>query len=275
MILKGDCFDGDGNRLIDASKPITKEEIDHIKSLAIPVIYYRTSKLFMKNEVSQTIISDQSIGKALSVLQDIEHKVKNNHNIASTKDLHSVVEDFIREIKENSDAYLNLLDVFDLDEYTYSHAINVSTMSIMLGMALKLEAQKLFRIGIAGLLLDIGKSMIPKEVLFKKEPLTHDEMQMIRNHPVYGYNLLKGETGIHKDTLDGVLLHHENFMGGGYPFGFTHEKLSYAPQILTICDTFDAATTNRPYRGPLTSSKYFRSSCRTPGKNSSRLCNVF
>lgn len=276
MILKGDCYDGDGNRLIDASKPVTREELDKIRILAIPVIYYRTSKLFMKNEVSQTIISDQSIGKALTVLQDIEYKVKNNQNITSTKELNSVVEEFIREIKENSDAYLNLLDVFELDEYTYSHAINVSTMSIMLGMALKLDSQKLFRIGVSGLLLDIGKSMIPHDVLFKKEPLTSDEMQMVRNHPIYGYNLLKGEEGLHKDTLDGVLLHHENFAGGGYPFGFTHDKLSYAPQILSIADTFDAATTNKPYRDAQTFIEIFSFIMQNTGKRFNPVyANVF
>lgn len=266
MILKGDCYDGDGRPMIDASKPVTAEEIARIKSLGVKTIYYRTSKMFTKNDVSETIISDQSVGKAISVLKDIESQVFNHKSVSSNRELHEAVSNFIRDIKENPDAYLNLLDIFDLDEYTYSHAINVSTMSIMIGTALKFDEEKLYRVGLAGLLLDIGKSMIPKEVLFKKGPLTQDELQMIRNHPIYGYNLLKGESGLHKETLDGVLLHHEHFAGGGYPFGFTHDKLSYAPQILAIADTFDAATTNRPYRGPMTFVEIFSFIMQNAGK---------
>ena len=193
MILKGDCFDDNGTKLIDSSKPVSSEEIYKIKVSGIKKIYYKTSKIFMKNKVTDSIITDQSIGKAMSVLQDIENQLVNNKLNVPSRELRSVVDIFIREIKENNNAYLNLIEVSDLDEYTYSHSINVSTMSIMMGIALNLDNQKVHDLGISGLLMDIGKSMIPKDILYKTGALTPDELKLIRNHPVYGYNLLKND----------------------------------------------------------------------------------
>ena len=248
IILKGDCFDSNGVKYIDSSKPVTFEEVEKIKKAGIKKLFYKTAKLSIKFDTEPVIISNSSVGKAYSIMQDIQNGLLKNKFSVPSSELDNVVENFINDINDNKNAYLNLLDVSDIDEYTYTHSINVSTISIMMGLVMSLDYRSVVNLGISGLLIDIGKGMVPREILLKKDSLTSEELKLIRNHPVYGYNLLKSEPSINQEILDGVLMHHEHYMGGGYPLNINHEKMSYMPQVLAIADTFDAATSYKPYR---------------------------
>lgn len=133
------------------------------------------------------------------------------------------------------------------DGYTAGHSERVARMAVELGKELGLAEEQLNDIYLAGLLHDIGKIGIRDEVLGKKGPLTDEEQDHIKEHPVIGHRILSGLTGI-ETLLGGVRHHHEQFNGRGYPDGLSGEDIPRLARILAVADSFDAMSSDRPYR---------------------------
>jgi putative nucleotidyltransferase with HDIG domain len=145
-----------------------------------------------------------------------------------------------------------------VDEYTYSHCINVSLYSMLLGKWLDLPESEIKLLMIAGILHDVGKSKIPIGILNKKGPLTQEEFEVIKMHPLYGFEIIKDNTGINKKVKDAVLMHHEKENGTGYPFGIKSVSISSFAKIISIADVFDALTSERVYKKRQTPFDTFR-----------------
>lgn len=149
------------------------------------------------------------------------------------------------------------LDVFDMlhnmrqvNDSTYAHSLNVAIISRIIGKWLHFSNEELDTLTLAGLLHDIGKTKIPDEVLNKDGKLTDEEFQMIRNHPKYGYDILKSQP-LNSHIKKAALMHHERCDGSGYPMGLTMEEIDDYALIIVIADVYDAMTAARSYRAPL------------------------
>lgn len=149
------------------------------------------------------------------------------------------------------------LDVFDMlhnmrqvNDSTYAHSLNVAIISRIIGKWLHFSNEELDTLTLAGLLHDIGKTKIPDEVLNKDGKLTNEEFQMIRNHPKYGYDILKSQP-LNSHIKKAALMHHERCDGSGYPMGLTMEEIDDYALIIAIADVYDAMTAARSYRAPL------------------------
>jgi putative nucleotidyltransferase with HDIG domain len=145
-----------------------------------------------------------------------------------------------------------------VDEYTYSHSINVSIYSMLIGKWLELPESEIKLLMIAGILHDVGKSKIPIDILNKKGPLTREEFEVIKMHPLFGFEIIKDNTGINKKVKDAVLMHHEKENGTGYPFGIKSVSISSFAKIISIADAFDALTSERVYKKRQTPFDTFR-----------------
>jgi putative nucleotidyltransferase with HDIG domain len=137
-----------------------------------------------------------------------------------------------------------------VDDSVYAHSLNVALISRMIGRWLKMEPQELDTLTLAGLLHDIGKVMIPDEVLNKPGSLTDEEFAMIKNHPQFGYDILRSQN-IDPRIKNAALMHHERCDGSGYPSGLTEENTDDFAMIIAIADVYDAMTAARAYRAPL------------------------
>lgn len=149
------------------------------------------------------------------------------------------------------------LDVFDMlhnmrqvNDSTYAHSLNVAIISRIIGKWLHFSNEELDTLTLAGLLHDIGKTKIPDEALNKDGKLTDEEFQMIRNHPKYGYDILKSQP-LNSHIKKAALMHHERCDGSGYPMGLTMEEIDDYALIIAIADVYDAMTAARSYRAPL------------------------
>ncbi|MCA0172838.1 diguanylate cyclase [Bacillus sp. RAR_GA_16] len=133
------------------------------------------------------------------------------------------------------------------DVYTYKHSKRVHEYAIEFSHKLKLHPndQKILVMG--ALIHDIGKLEIPREVINKKGKLTKDEWEMVQKHVTWGREIVSTNRELH-DLLPLVELHHERYDGNGYPFGLSGEEIPKLVRILTIIDSFDAMTTERPYQ---------------------------
>ncbi len=143
---------------------------------------------------------------------------------------------------------LPLLDLKRFDQYTTTHACNVSVLAMGLAERLGLGREEVRSFGVAGLLHDVGKTRIPKEVLTKPGKLTDEERAIMNAHPVEGARIVMArERGL---GLAAVVAyeHHVCIDGGGYPTFKFRRDCHYASRIVHICDVYDALCTNRPYR---------------------------
>lgn len=135
------------------------------------------------------------------------------------------------------------------DPYTQQHSVGVSKTATRLAKKMGLDADTVNRIRLAGMLHDVGKIGVPDSILNKPGRLTDEEMYTIKNHPVISAQIIQS-TSL-KGMVKIVRAHHERWDGKGYPDGLKEEKIPLESRILAVADTYDAMTTDRPYRKAL------------------------
>src|SRR5262249_14052268 len=136
------------------------------------------------------------------------------------------------------------------DSYTFGHSERVARVAVELGRELGLQDEELSDIYLAGLLHDIGKIGVRDAVLTKREHLTPDEFEHVKQHVTIGYKILADLRPI-RNLLPGVLYHHERYDGTGYPDGLVGEAIPFLARILAVADAYDAMSTMRPYRAAM------------------------
>lgn len=134
------------------------------------------------------------------------------------------------------------------DTYTKGHSTSVSVYSEALARAINLPEEEINRITLGALLHDVGKIGIPETVLKKEGPLSNDEWQIMKQHPVIGVEKVLQPNPSLRDLIPIVKYHHERIDGKGYPEGLTGAKIPLAARIVAIADTYHALTSDRPYR---------------------------
>jgi putative nucleotidyltransferase with HDIG domain len=143
---------------------------------------------------------------------------------------------------------LPLLQLKEFDQYTTTHSMNVSVLAMALGEYLELGGPTVRALGVAGLLHDLGKTCIPREILIKAGKLTDSERLVIREHPVVGARMLLASPEPMELAAVVAYEHHVMLDGGGYPALRDARGAQYASMLVHVCDVYDALRTNRPYR---------------------------
>jgi putative nucleotidyltransferase with HDIG domain len=157
----------------------------------------------------------------------------------------------VKEIVGDNKAKYNLLDMINCirgyDDLTYVHSMNVSLICNIIGVWFNYSESDCEILMAAGLLHDIGKVKIPREIITKPGKLTDREYNIVKMHPVLGYDILKNQ---HIDIRikNASLMHHERYDGGGYPRKLSGNSIDEVSRIVAIADVYDAMTANRVYR---------------------------
>lgn len=159
-----------------------------------------------------------------------------------------LVEEISNSVMRNPGALISLARLKTADDYTYMHSVAVCALMIALARQLGLDEQQTRDAGMAGLLHDLGKAMIPLDVLNKPSKLTDAEFALVKTHPEEGHKLLLEGKGVSDVTKDVCLHHHEKVDGSGYPKGLNSETMSLFAKMGAVCDVYDAITSNRPYK---------------------------
>jgi putative nucleotidyltransferase with HDIG domain len=185
--------------------------------------------------------------KSKEAITSMFHEVRMG-NALKVADAEPLVDEISQSISRNPEAFLNLVRLKNVDDYTYMHSVAVCALMISLGKQLGLTGQDLKDAGMAGLLHDVGKMMIPSEVLNKPGKLTDEEFNIIKDHPRKGWEILNISEGANAVALDVCLHHHERVDGKGYPEKISGDDLTLFARMGTICDVYDALTSNRCYK---------------------------
>lgn len=156
-----------------------------------------------------------------------------------------------REISRTPQISLSLGRVRDRDEYTFVHSLNVALLSGFLAHRILGNPVLVEAITIGALLHDLGKALIPLEILNKPGRLDDQEFAVIQQHPEDGFSLATQNAVSNDVALAVVRFHHERWHGGGYPRGLQGDAIPLPARIAAVADVFDALTTARVYKGPV------------------------
>ncbi len=178
----------------------------------------------------------------------MSHLWNNFHDPAAMRRIGTAVEATVTTLLKDENALWDMLSIAGHDYYTYTHCVNVS--AIMVAAAKKIlqaEEKVLCRIGLGGMLHDIGKKKVPDAILKKRGKLSDEEFNVIRQHPLWGISIAEEHHGINGLTCSIIRSHHEKYNGGGYPDGDASRNFSEPERLAKIVDIYDALTTNRSY----------------------------
>ncbi|MBB6215993.1 HD-GYP domain-containing protein (c-di-GMP phosphodiesterase class II) [Anaerosolibacter carboniphilus] len=246
MILGRDILLESGTLLIPSKAVLTGKHIENIRKLDIPYICIldenRTNEIESKN-----FQWEKEYHKALLALQSVFHNAYIGNKLEMDK-VQQAIDPLIKELSKDSTILFKIRKINVLDQYTLRHSINVGLLATITGKWLGFSLVKLKELAIAGFLHDIGKAMVPLEILNKPDKLTIEEFEKIREHATLGYNYLKNTPIISKNILDGILQHHDRMDGSGYPLKLKGNEINEYARIIAIVDTFDAIISQRPYK---------------------------
>ena len=202
----------------------------------------------MKQGASDYLLKDRlgRLGKAVE--RALEQKALRDKNRQSLIDLQKAHDDLTHAYDETIEGWSRALDLRDKE--TEEHTQRVTTMTLRLAEVMGMTGDELLHVRRGALLHDIGKMGVPDQILLKPGPLTEEEWVIMRQHPVFAYQLLHNITFLRR-ALDIPYCHHERWDGTGYPRGLSGEDIPIAARIFTIVDVWDALNSDRPYRGAL------------------------
>jgi HD-GYP domain-containing protein (c-di-GMP phosphodiesterase class II) len=169
-----------------------------------------------------------------------------------TDQLENYIKDLQRSADENRELFLGTVKslaaaIDGKDPYTRGHSERVSRISVAIAQRLGLSDGECEKIRISALLHDVGKIAIDDKILKKPAALTDDEFDIMKQHPQKGYKIMS-QIGAMKEFLPGMYMHHEMINGMGYPQGLKGDEIPLMAKIVSVADTFDAMTTDRPYQ---------------------------
>ena len=186
-----------------------------------------------------------------------------------------LVDEIAASVHRNPGALISLARLKNRDEYTYMHSVAVCALMVAFAKQLGLGREEVREAGLAGLMHDMGKALMPVEVLNKPGALTAAELKIMQSHPERGHALLRDAPGTPAMVLDVCLHHHEKVDGTGYPFGLAQDSLSLHARMGAICDVYDAVTSRRVYKGAWTPNESVRRMAQWQGHFDPLLLRAF
>jgi HD-GYP domain-containing protein (c-di-GMP phosphodiesterase class II) len=202
------------------------------------------TRVSMAEEVQRAAkICAKSKEAVVSMFQEVRMGKAVDHEAAG-----ALVEEISNSVLRNPGALISLARLKTADDYTYMHSVAVCALMVALSHQLDLDEKSTREAGMAGLLHDLGKAVMPMEVLNKPGKLTDEEFRIIKSHPVEGHRLLVEGGAVGDIPLDVCLYHHEKVDGSGYPKGLKDAEISLFAKMGAVCDVYDAITSNRPYK---------------------------
>lgn len=186
----------------------------------------------------------------LANFMEIYETVKNRHKL-QINGVFDIVTGFIDVFRQEGKPLLAMAALRKTDEYTFTHSTNVCVLNLAQAMALGIEGALLNDIGVAAILHDIGKLFIPEEILTKKDKLSPDEYEIMKQHPVKGARHLLETPGVPKLAVIAAFEHHMKYNLSGYPVVSAGWQQNLCSHMTMISDFFDALRTRRSYREPV------------------------
>ncbi len=266
MIVAQDVLSGDRNIILEkgtrlTASMITRLDLYGILSVSIEEVSASESESNISSPPQQTyfdrIKNTSDFAEFKNNYTTEVSSFKENINNVVTRNAPLDVQGLIDDALKMVNNFHSRISIFDMlhnirmfDNSTFSHCMNVGLICYIFAGWLKMTKQEAELATACGLLHDIGKLLIPKEILTKPGKLTENEYLEMKKHPSTGYRLLQTQE-VDEAICLSALMHHERVDGSGYPFGLTDSKINKYAKLVAIADVYDAMTSSRVYRGSM------------------------
>jgi putative nucleotidyltransferase with HDIG domain len=253
MTLLENVYTKDGNLLMPKDAVLTERYINKLIEFGISRIDIDGQGIY--DGFSQEF--DEVYNSALVKIKDTFLSVKHRKAVI-IEDYEPIVNSFLESSKmgRNLIAYMKIVD--NKDDYIFQHSLSVCVLSILMGRWLGYDEANLKILGLSAILHDIGKIVLPDGILNKSDKLTPEEYNIVKNHTRMGFQILRNSKAPDEIIPNTALTHHERVDGKGYPFGLQGTALNEKVRIVSICDVFDAVTSERPYKKQLNPLRGFK-----------------
>lgn len=237
MVLAKPLYDSINRVLLASGTIMTREYIKKLK-------YRGLAGFYVEDELAKDIeVRD-------IVTQELRNKGVDALRRGNIDACMKVANKIVEQILSGPPIKIDMIDLRTYDDYTYRHSVNVAVMSTVIGLNLGYNKNTLKELSISAMLHDVGKLMLDSTILNKPGSLTKEEYDHIKQHPQMAFNFLRQRMDISSKIRAGVLSHHENEDGSGYPNGFSKDEIYIYAKIIHVADVFDALTSKRPYKLP-------------------------
>lgn len=268
MVIDQAIIDKTGRILIARKTALDDFLIDSLRKMGVTGIYIREGEEDPETEgieispvtletIEKLKVPDQkkvTLSESVKsrVSQGVQYLFSDTSSEKFTDTAENVTTSLMDAIMESDAVALNIDALKVSDEYTFKHSVDVATMGMIIAKKAGMQDSEIRKIGVSGLLHDVGKAQIPNEVLNKAGKLTEEEFAVMKQHALFGYNIIKEKDDLDMQVKLGVLQHHEKINGRGYPLGVADKQICPYARILSIADIYDALVTERPYKKAFT-----------------------
>lgn len=246
MIIAKPVYDAKGRLLLAEGIVLNETFIRRLSEMGIGSLYIDDG-IFTGDLDAREMISQQTRMRSVKLMKDTFHSVKHRGWI-DIRAVSKTIEEIIEEVVGDYGTLVNYYDIRTYDDHTFKHSVDVCVFSLLAGITLGLNKEKLRELGIGALLHDIGKVRIPKDILNKPGPLTVEEMELVMRHPAEGFDILRRHHDIPLLSAHVALEHQERISGRGYPRRLSGKEIHEYAKIVMVADVFDALVSDRPYR---------------------------
>ncbi len=247
-ILADDVLNDQGIILVARDTILNDYIILKLKALKVNILsVYRYEEDSDQAEANFLKTYQENLFHVKEMLEDLARGNNLDYQIVNR-----ITKSIYQSIKDCGSIVKYLLTLKNADEYSYTHSLNTALYAMMISTWLGLSEIEIEQSIQAGLLHDIGKSLIPNEILNKKGRLNEEEFEIIKKHTIYGYHMLDDAKEICSEIKKAVLYHHERMDGSGYPYRISLKEVNIYSRIIAVADVFDAMTSDRVYKKRVT-----------------------
>jgi len=198
-------------------------------------------------------LARESHQRLAGLMEEIETAVQAEEQLDMPR-IKQTITYMVRSIERNPDAYIWLTRIKRYHTYTYTHSLSASVWATAFGRQMELDEGSLNDVAMGTLLMDVGLTKIPSEILQKPSRLTHDEWETVKTHVQHSMEMLSSTPGISREIMELVATHHERLDGSGYPRGLQGKSIPLLGQMAGIVDFYTAITLPRSFMKPVSPS---------------------
>lgn len=243
-------YNSRGQLLLAAGTILSQRNIVGLRSLGIPAVYIDDGLLpdIVVGDVISDALRVEAVRQVRRLFEAETEGLPVGRAIIKTRQLAQTVDEIIDQLLSQESLAVNLVDIRSVDDYTFGHSVNVCVLSLLTGITLGYNRGNLLFLGMGAILHDIGKVRVPWRILNKPDFLTKEEFEIVKQHTVHGYEILKRLPDISPMAAKIAHQHHERHQGQGYPQGLRGDEIHAFARITAVADVFDALTADRVYR---------------------------
>jgi len=248
MVTAQGVYNSQGASFLSRGTAVNQQYISGLSKIGVKEIAVTSINPAFQLPPPEDVVQEQTRVNAIHHVHDTFSSMEKTGEL-NINALEDVASNLLKDVLDRRDFLVQLTDIRRFDQYTFAHSVNVAVLSAIIGSYLHLTQSSMHDLVMGALLNDVGKLIIPSEILNKNGSLTSNELEVVRLHPTAGHEKLTKLVHNSSNLFATIAAqHHEHLSGHGYPLHLMANNIHQFSRIVAIADVYDALTSARPYK---------------------------